>query len=38
MHGYASTTAVDFGRKVISATERPSSVELEGEVRQLKSR
>jgi len=38
MNGYAPTIAVEFGRKVISATERPSFAELEGHVRQLKSR
>ncbi|HEX8787474.1 MAG TPA: flagellar motor stator protein MotA [Telluria sp.] len=38
MNGYAPTISVEFGRKVISATERPSFAELEGHVRQLKSR
>lgn len=38
MSGYAPAIAVEFGRKVISATERPSFAELEGHVRQLKSR
>jgi chemotaxis protein MotA len=38
MNGYAPTIAVEFGRKVISATERPSFAELEGHVRLLKSR
>jgi chemotaxis protein MotA len=38
MNGYAPTIAVEFGRKVISATERPSFAELDGHVRQLKSR
>ena len=38
MNGYAPAIAVEFGRKVISATERPSFAELEGHVRQLKSR
>jgi chemotaxis protein MotA len=38
MNGYAPTIAVEFGRKVISATERPTFAELEGHVRQLKSR
>jgi chemotaxis protein MotA len=38
LNGYAPTIAVEFGRKVISATERPSFAELEGHVRQLKSR
>ena len=38
LNGYAPTIAVEFGRKVISASERPSFAELEGHVRQLKSR
>jgi chemotaxis protein MotA len=38
MNGYAPTIAVEFGRKVISATERPTFAELEGHVKQLKSR
>jgi chemotaxis protein MotA len=38
MNGYAPTIAVEFGRKVISATERPTFAELEDHVRQLKSR
>jgi chemotaxis protein MotA len=38
LNGYAPTIAVEFGRKVISATERPSFAELEGHVRQLKAR
>jgi chemotaxis protein MotA len=38
LNGYAPTIAVEFGRKVISATERPTFAELEGHVRQLKSR
>lgn len=38
MNGYAPPIAVEFGRKVISATERPTFAELEGHVRQLKSR
>jgi chemotaxis protein MotA len=38
MNGYAPAIAVEFGRKVISATERPTFAELEGHVRQLKSR
>jgi chemotaxis protein MotA len=38
MSGYAPSIAVEFGRKVISATERPTFAELEGHVRQLKSR
>lgn len=38
MNGYAPSIAVEFGRKVISATERPTFAELEGHVRQLKAR
>ena len=38
MGGYAPAIAVEFGRKVISATERPTFAELEGHVRQLKAR
>jgi len=38
MSGYAPAISVEFGRKVISATERPTFAELEGHVRQLKSR
>jgi flagellar motor component MotA len=38
MNGYAPTIAVEFGRKVNSATERPTFAELEGHVRQLMSR
>jgi chemotaxis protein MotA len=38
MNGYAPAIAVEFGRKVISASERPSFAELEGHVRQLKAR
>ncbi|MET3131221.1 chemotaxis protein MotA [Oxalobacteraceae bacterium GrIS 1.11] len=38
LNGYAPALAVEFGRKVISITERPSFDELEKHVRQLKSR
>ncbi|HAT31124.1 MAG TPA: flagellar motor stator protein MotA [Janthinobacterium sp.] len=38
LNGYAPALAVEFGRKVISASERPSFAELEKHVRQLKSR
>jgi chemotaxis protein MotA len=38
MNGYAPAIAVEFGRKVISVTERPTFAELEGHVRQLKAR
>lgn len=37
LNGYAPALAVEFGRKVISATERPSFNELESHVRQVKS-
>ncbi|HEV7814769.1 MAG TPA: flagellar motor stator protein MotA [Janthinobacterium sp.] len=36
LNGYAPALAVEFGRKVISATERPSFSELEKQVRQVK--
>jgi chemotaxis protein MotA len=36
--GYAPAIAVEFGRKVISATERPTFAELEGHVRALRAR
>jgi chemotaxis protein MotA len=38
LNGYAPTIAVEFGRKVISVTERPTFAELEGHVRHLKTR
>ena len=38
LNGYAPALAVEFGRKVISATERPSFSELESHVRQVKTR
>ncbi len=38
LNGYAPALAVEFGRKVISATERPSFNELERHVRQVKIR
>jgi chemotaxis protein MotA len=38
MNGYAPSIAVEFGRKVISATERPTFAELEGHVRPIKAR
>jgi len=34
MQGYAPTIAVEFGRKVLFSTERPSFVELESHVKQ----
>jgi chemotaxis protein MotA len=36
MQGYAPSIAVEFGRKVLYSTERPSFVELETHVRQKK--
>jgi len=36
MQGYAPMTAIEFGRKVLYSTERPSFVELEGHVKQKK--
>ena len=36
LNGYAPALAVEFGRKVISATERPSFVELESHFRNNK--
>jgi len=38
MNGYAPQLAVEFGRKVLYATERPSFTELDGHVRQAKNR
>ena len=38
LNGYAPALAVEFGRKVISNTERPSFNELERHVRQVKTR
>lgn len=36
MHGYAPQIAVEFGRKILYTTERPSFLELEEHVRQVK--
>jgi len=36
MQGYAPMTAIEFGRKVLYSTERPTFVELEGHVKQKK--
>jgi len=36
MQGYAPMTAIEFGRKVLYSTERPSFSELEGHVKQKK--
>ncbi len=38
LNGYAPQVAVEFGRKVLYSTERPSFAELEGEVKQRKAR
>ena len=38
LNGYAPQVAVEFGRKVLYSTERPSFAELEGEVKQRKTR
>ncbi|MEO5659070.1 MAG: flagellar motor stator protein MotA [Polaromonas sp.] len=38
LNGYAPQLAVEFGRKVLRSTERPSFVELDGHVRDVKSR
>lgn len=38
MNGYAPQLAVEFGRKILRSTERPSFTELDGHVREVKSR
>jgi len=38
LNGYSPALAVEFGRKVISATERPSFVELDKHVRLVKAK
>ena len=38
LNGYAPQLAVEFGRKVLISTERPSFNELDGHVRDVKSR
>ena len=38
LNGYAPQLAVEFGRKVLLSTERPSFAELESHVREAKSR
>ncbi|MDI1244292.1 MAG: flagellar motor stator protein MotA [Rhodoferax sp.] len=38
LNGYAPQLAVEFGRKVLRSTERPSFNELEGHVREVKNR
>ena len=36
LNGYAPQVAVEFGRKVLYSTERPTFLELEEEVKQRK--
>jgi chemotaxis protein MotA len=38
LNGYAPQMAVEFGRKVLYSTERPSFSELDGHVREVKAR
>lgn len=38
LNGYAPQLAVEFGRKILFSTERPSFTELDGHVREVKSR
>jgi chemotaxis protein MotA len=38
MSGYAPQVAIEFGRKVLYSTERPSFAELEAEIKQRKAR
>lgn len=38
LNGYAPSIAVEFGRKVLNSTERPSFTELENHVKQTKSK
>jgi len=38
LNGYAPQMAVEFGRKVLFSTERPSFSELDGHVREVKAR
>lgn len=38
LNGYAPALAVEFGRKVLFSTERPSFIELEDHIRQSKSK
>ena len=38
LHGYAPQLAVEFGRKVLYSTERPSFRELDTHVREVKAR
>jgi chemotaxis protein MotA len=38
LNGYAPQLAVEFGRKILFSTERPSFIELDGHVRDVKNR
>lgn len=38
LNGYAPTLAVEFGRKVISAVQRPSFAEMESHFKQQKNK
>ena len=38
MNGYAPQVAIEFGRKVLSSTVRPSFIELEEEVKNRKAK
>ena len=38
LNGYAPSIAVEFGRKVLFSTERPSFSELEEHVRRVKAK
>jgi chemotaxis protein MotA len=38
LNGYAPAIAVEFGRKVLFSTERPSFAELEEHVRRVKAK
>ena len=38
LNGYAPTIAIEFGRKVLYSTERPSFIELEDHIKQNESR
>lgn len=38
LNGYAPQLAVEFGRKVLNSTERPTFLELDGHVREVKAR
>jgi chemotaxis protein MotA len=38
LSGYAPQLAVEFGRKILGSSERPSFAELDGHVREVKSR